>query len=78
MDRPVVMTSGNISDEPQVIDEARRGRGSATSLDYALTHDREIANRIDDSVVRVMGGRPSSAASRPRLRAGADPAAAGI
>jgi hydrogenase maturation protein HypF len=57
MNRPVVMTSGNLSDEPQVIDDdAMRERltGIAT---YALVHDREIANRVDDSVVRVMMGQ---------------------
>ncbi len=54
--RPIVMTSGNLSDEPQVIcdDEvATRLSGIAT---YALMHNREIANRVDDSVVRVIGG----------------------
>ncbi|PPC83087.1 MAG: carbamoyltransferase HypF [Hyphomicrobium sp.] len=54
---PVVMTSGNLSDEPQVIcdnDIATRLGGIAT---YALVHDREIANRVDDSVVRVSGGK---------------------
>ncbi len=54
---PVVMTSGNLSDEPQVTDEreieARLGR----IADFALVNDRRIANRVDDSVVRVMGGR---------------------
>ena len=57
MERPVVMTSGNVSEEPQVIDdETARARlgGIAT---YALMHDREIANRVDDSVTRVMAGR---------------------
>jgi hydrogenase maturation protein HypF len=57
MNVPVVMTSGNASDEPQVIDDAdaqARLRGIAT---YALVHDREIANRVDDSVVRVVAGR---------------------
>lgn len=56
--RPLVMTSGNLGREPQVIglDEARtRLRGLA---ELALLHDREIANRIDDSVVRVIAGKP--------------------
>jgi hydrogenase maturation protein HypF len=57
-DRPLVMTSGNVSDEPQItsVDDARtRLRGIA---DAVLMHNREIANRIDDSVVRVVAGRP--------------------
>jgi hydrogenase maturation protein HypF len=59
MDRPLVMTSGNISDEPQVtsLDRARIGlRGIADAM---LMHDREIANRIDDSVVRIVAGKPT-------------------
>ncbi|HJP93677.1 MAG TPA: carbamoyltransferase HypF [Pyrinomonadaceae bacterium] len=59
IDQPLVMTSGNISDEPQVtsLDRARSGlRGIADAM---LMHDREIANRIDDSVVRIVAGRPS-------------------
>lgn len=58
MDRPVVMTSGNLSSEPQVIDESAlhaRLTGVAT---YALIHDRDIVNRVDDSVARVVGGAP--------------------
>jgi hydrogenase maturation protein HypF len=56
-DRPVVMTSGNLTDEPQVIDDAAARDRLAGIAPYALVHDREIANRADDSVVRVMAGR---------------------
>ena len=57
MERPVVMTSGNVSEEPQVIDDdAARARLGEIAT-YALMHDREIANRVDDSVARVMAGR---------------------
>jgi hydrogenase maturation protein HypF len=58
MSRPVVMTSGNLSDEPQVITERDAYERLAGIAPYALVHDREIANRIDDSVVRVVYGRP--------------------
>ncbi|MDQ6666136.1 MAG: carbamoyltransferase HypF, partial [Acidobacteriota bacterium] len=54
----LVMTSGNISEEPIVIsnEEARR---KLTSLsDALLMHDREIFMRVDDSVVRVHNGVP--------------------
>lgn len=53
MERPIIMTSGNVSGQPQCIDndDAReRLSGIAT---FALLHDRDIANRIDDSVLRV-------------------------
>ncbi|HTB48262.1 MAG TPA: carbamoyltransferase HypF [Acetobacteraceae bacterium] len=56
IDRPLVMTSGNLADEPQCIgnDEAlTRLRGIA---DHVLLHDRDIARRVDDSIARVMGG----------------------
>lgn len=58
MDRPLVMTSGNLSGEPQVTDEddARTRLGGIAVA--ALSHDRAIANRIDDSVMRVIGGEP--------------------
>lgn len=58
MNRPVVMTSGNLSDEPQVIIDAEAGERLGGIATYALTHDRAIANRIDDSVVRFVVGRP--------------------
>ena len=56
LDRPVVMTSGNVSDEPQAIDDADAARRLAPIAPYALVHDRPIANRVDDSVVRVVDG----------------------
>jgi len=58
MTRPVVMTSGNLCDEPQVIDEETARERLSGIAPYALIHDRAIANRIDDSVVRIMADRP--------------------
>jgi len=58
MPRPVVMTSGNISVHPQCTDNDVARRHLADVADVALMHDRDIANRIEDSVVRVDLGRP--------------------
>ena len=55
-DRPMVMTSGNISQEPQIVGDTE-ARNLLTIAPYALVHDRAIANRVDDSVVHVVGGR---------------------
>lgn len=55
--RPVVATSGNLSDEPICIHEQEaliRLRGIA---DLLLVHNRPIVRHVDDSVVRVMAGR---------------------
>jgi hydrogenase maturation protein HypF len=53
MSRPVVMTSGNRSDAPQVIDDADAREEFSGIAAYVLAHDREILNRVDDSVVRI-------------------------
>ncbi len=49
---PLVMTSGNVSDEPIAYESAEALVGIA---DLFLLHDRPIHTRVDDSVVR--GGR---------------------
>jgi len=53
---PVVLTSGNVSDEPIAYrdDEARRQLGGIA--DAFLAHDRPIHIRTDDSVVRIVRG----------------------
>lgn len=55
--RPLVMTSGNLSGEPQIIDNAEAITRFDGIADLIVCHDRDIANRIDDSVVRYMAGK---------------------
>ena len=50
---PLIMTSGNISDEPQVYKDEDAYNKLSNITDYFLTYDREINIRCDDSVVRV-------------------------
>jgi len=57
MNRPIVLTSGNISNEPQCIDNQEARKKLSQIADYFLFHNREIVNRVDDSVVRVIGDK---------------------
>jgi hydrogenase maturation protein HypF len=55
---PIVATSANRSDEPICTDEheaLERLRGIA---DLFLVHNRPILRHVDDSIARVVGGRP--------------------
>ncbi len=63
-DRPLVMTSGNSSDEPQCIDNDDALERLRPIADGLLLHDRDIVNRVDDSVLRIMDQVP-----RPLRRA---------
>jgi hydrogenase maturation protein HypF len=56
IERPLVMTSGNLSDEPQCIDNDEALRRLHAVAEHFLLHDRPVARRVDDSIVRVMGG----------------------
>jgi hydrogenase maturation protein HypF len=56
--RPLVMTSGNLSDEPIVHRDEDAVARLGSVADALLVHDREIAIRCDDSVARVIAGRP--------------------
>jgi hydrogenase maturation protein HypF len=55
--RPLVMTSGNVSDEPICYEDEDASERLNKLADYFLFHDRRIHLRTDDSVVRVAGGR---------------------
>ena len=57
MTTPLVFTSGNLSDEPQCIDNAQARERLGQVADFLLLHDRDIVNRVDDSVARVTSGR---------------------
>ncbi|MGF1674670.1 MAG: carbamoyltransferase HypF [Rivularia sp. (in: cyanobacteria)] len=55
MNRPIVLTSGNISEQPQCINNDEAREKLSKIADYFLLHNRDIINRIDDSVVRIVG-----------------------
>ena len=57
-ERPLVMTSGNLSEEPQCIDNRDAQLRLSRLADAYLLHDRDIVNRVDDSVVRIMNRAP--------------------
>jgi hydrogenase maturation protein HypF len=51
---PLVMTSGNASDEPIAFEDADALRRLGSIADLLLVHDRPIQTRTDDSVVRAV------------------------
>jgi hydrogenase maturation protein HypF len=55
---PIVLTSGNVSDEPIAYRDEDALARLAGIADAFLTHDRAIHIRTDDSVTRVFRGRP--------------------
>ena len=52
----IVLTSGNLSDEPQAITLPGAAASLGTAVTWVLDHDREIERRLDDSVGRVIAG----------------------
>jgi hydrogenase maturation protein HypF len=58
--RPLVMTSGNISEEPIARDNDEALCRLGSIADYFLMHNRDIYARYDDSVMTVEDGLPRS------------------
>jgi hydrogenase maturation protein HypF len=56
-DCPLVMTSGNVSDEPICYEDREAATRLTNIADYFLWHNRRIHMRTDDSVTRVQAGR---------------------
>ncbi len=52
----LVMTSGNLSEEPIAIDNEDAFRRLSSIADYFLVHNRDIYLRSDDSIVRCTAG----------------------
>jgi len=54
----LVMTSGNLSDQPIEISNQEVINNLSHIADYFLLHNRDIYNRCDDSIVKVFSGDP--------------------
>jgi len=57
VDRPIVLTSGNLTDEPLATDDDDARVRLAGLADGFLSHDREIRARYDDSVTTLVADR---------------------
>ncbi len=57
--RPLVMTSGNISQEPIAWRDDEAIQRLSSIADLFVLHDREIETRCDDSVVRLIAAAPT-------------------
>lgn len=58
-DPALIMTSANAPNEPIITDNSIAIQRLCGVVDYFLVHDREIAQRADDSVVRCIGETPT-------------------
>ncbi len=52
----IVLTSGNLSDEPILIDDLKAEEQLSHVADSFLSYNRKIFNRTDDSVIRMIDG----------------------
>ena len=55
---PIVLTSGNYSGEPQWVDNDQARVHLKDIAEFMVLHNRGIARRVDDSVVKVMAQVP--------------------
>lgn len=55
----LVLTSGNISDEPIIIDDLMAEKQLMSIADSFLSYNRQILNRTDDSVIRIIDHKTS-------------------
>jgi len=58
-DPALIMTSANAPNEPIITDNKKAIQRLGSVVDYFLVHDREIAQRADDSVIRCIGETPT-------------------
>lgn len=58
IDRPVIATSGNVSGEPICVNDRQALTRLRKIADLFLTHNRKIMRPLDDSVARIIEGRP--------------------
>jgi hydrogenase maturation protein HypF len=58
-DPAYVMTSANVPGLPMLTDNAEAITKLRAKVDYFLLHDRTIVNRCDDSVVKLVDGKPA-------------------
>ncbi len=64
----LVMTSGNIAEEPISHDNEEACRRLSSIADFFLVHDRDIFMRVDDSVVKVRGHSRACSSKNPLLQ----------
>ncbi|WP_457567303.1 carbamoyltransferase HypF [Desulfurobacterium sp.] len=59
LNKPVIATSANVTDDPIVKDNEEAIERLSKIADFLLLHNRPIKRRCDDSVIRIVAGKPS-------------------